>query len=287
MIYEAPSRPVTIRDITRHTAGFYGGTDHSPVGEIYRAADPGDRNHTLSDEAKKLASIPLLFQPGTRWLYGPSVDVQALLVERLSGMPFDQYVRRTIFEPLGMSHTGYVVQPGDATRLAAMYDWHEDGSLTRESDEEAFSFNLHDWPMKPGSYGLVSTLDDYMRFARMLQGGGELDGHRILRAETVRLMATDAMPAGVTDTSWLPTKGRVGFGIDFAVRTKRPADADEASGAIGEFFWDGAADTLFWVDPRHKITAVLFTQYRPFGKVPLHKAFRDAVYAKILDALAH
>jgi CubicO group peptidase (beta-lactamase class C family) len=100
-------------------------------------------------------------------------------------------------------------------------------------------------------------------------------------------MATDAMPQGVTDVSWLPTKGSVGFGIDFAVRLKPPANAQEASGASGEFFWDGAANTLFWVDPKNKITAVLFTQYKPFGKVPLHKAFRDAVYSNIPDALAH
>jgi CubicO group peptidase (beta-lactamase class C family) len=99
-------------------------------------------------------------------------------------------------------------------------------------------------------------------------------------------MATDALPAGVTEKGFLPTKGQVGFGIDFAVRIRRPANAQEASGAVGEFFWDGAADTLFWVDPKNKITAVLFTQYKPFGKVPLHKAFRDAVYSEIPDALA-
>ncbi len=287
VIYEAPRRPITIRDITRHTAGFYGGTEHTPVGEIYRAADPGNRTHTLADESRILGTLPLLFQPGTRWLYGPSVDVQALLVERLSGMPFEQYLQKTIFDPLGMKNTRYVLRPEDLSRIAAMYDWHEDGSLSREADEDAFGFNRRDWPLKPGSFGLVSTLDDYMRFARMLQDGGELDGRRIIKAETVRLMAINAMPPEVTDTSWLPTKGRVGFGIDFAVRTKRPADGDEASGAIGEFFWDGAADTLFWVDPKNKITAVLFTQYKPFGKVPLHKAFRDAVYSTFPDALAH
>jgi CubicO group peptidase (beta-lactamase class C family) len=244
-------------------------------------------HNTLAEEAMKLGSLPLLYQPGSRWLYGPSVDVQALLVERLSGMPFDKYLQKTLFDRLGMKNTRYVLRPEDRDRMAAMYDWHEDGSLTRESDEEALAFNGHDWPMKPGSYGLVSTLDDYMRFARMLQNGGELDGQRILKPETIRLMATDAMPKEVTDTSWLWTKGRVGFGIDFAVRTKRPAGPEEASGEIGEFFWDGAADTLFWVDPKNKITAVLFTQYKPFGKVPLHKAFRDAVYHNIPDALAH
>jgi CubicO group peptidase (beta-lactamase class C family) len=287
VVYEPLRRPVTIRDITRHTAGFYAGTDHMPVGEIYRAADPTSISNTLAQEAKKLGSVPLLFQPGSRWLYGASVDVQALLVERLSGMPFDKYLEQKIFKPLGMKNTRYVLLPQDRARIAAMYDWHEDGTLTREPDDTALEFNSRDWPMKPGSFGLVSTLDDYMRFARMLQGGGELDGRRILKPETVRLMATDAMPATVTDTSWLPSKGQVGFGIDFAVRIRPPVNAQEASGAVGEFFWDGAADTLFWVDPKNKITAVLFTQYRPFGKVPLHKAFRDAVYSAMPEALAH
>ncbi len=284
--YEPVHRPVTLRDITRHTAGFYSGADHTPLAEMVRAADPGNKTNTLAGETKKLGSLPLLFQPGTRWLYGPSVDVQALLVERLSGMPFDRYLEQKIFKPLRMKDTRYVLRPVDRARMAAMYDWHEDGSLSREPDETALEFNGREWPLKPGSYGLVSTLDDYMRFARMLQNGGQLDGRRLLRTETVKLMATDALPREVTDVSWLPTKGSVGFGIDFAVRTKPPANAQEASGAVGEFFWDGAADTLFWVDPKNKITAVLFTQYKPFGKVPLHKAFRDAVYGNFPDALA-
>ncbi len=284
VIYEPVHRPLTIRDITRHTAGFYAGTDHMPVGEIYRAANPTDKRNTLVEESSKLGSLPLLFQPGTRWLYGPSVDVQAMLVERLSGMRFDEYLQKKIFGPLGMKNTRYVLKSQDRARIAAVYEWHPDGSLSREPDEKAFEFNGRDWPAKPGSYGLVSTLDDYMRFARMLQNGGELDGQRILRAETVRLMATDALPADVGDKGFLPTKGEVGFGIDFAVRIRPPANAQEASGAVGEFFWDGAADTLFWVDPRNKITAVLFTQYVPFGKVPLHKAFRDAVYSDIPEA---
>jgi CubicO group peptidase (beta-lactamase class C family) len=287
IIYERARRLVTLRDVTRHTVGFYNGTDHTPLGEIVRAADPGSKSNTLTEEIRKLGSLPLLFQPGTRWLYGPSVDVQALLVERLSGMPFDRYLEEKIFKPLRMKDTRYVLKPKDRARLAAIYLWHEDGSLTRIADADSLEFNGRDWPMKPGSYGLVSTLDDYMRFARMLQNGGELDGKRVLKAETVKLMATDAMPKDVTDVSWLPTKGSVGFGIDFAVRVMPPANAQEASGAVGEFFWDGAADTLFWVDPINKITAVLFTQYKPFGKVPLHKAFRDAVYADIPDALAH
>jgi CubicO group peptidase (beta-lactamase class C family) len=256
------------------------------LAEIVRAADPGAKTNTLAEEAAKLGSLPLLFEPGTRWLYGPSVDLQALMVERLSGEPFEHYLAEHVFKPLGMTHTGYMPTPADRAQLAALYEWHDDGSMTRVPDAKAFEFNSRGWPLKPGSFGLVSTLDDYMRFARMLLEGGELNGARLLKPETVRLMATDALPSGLTDVSWLPSKGSVGFGIDFAVRLKPPVNAAEASGAVGEFFWDGAADTLFWVDPRHQLAAVLFTQYMPFGKIPLHKAFRDAVYSRIPEALA-
>src|SRR5207342_404697 len=184
-VYEAPRRPVTIRDLTRHTAGFWGEADHSPVGEIYRAADPANINHTLAAEARALGSVPLLFQPGSRWLYGPSVDVQALLVERLSGMPFERYLQQKIFKPLAMKNTRYTLRSQDHSRIAAVYEWHDDGSLSRIPDTEALEFNSRDWPLKPGSWGLVSTLDDYMRFARMLQNGGVLDGARILKPDTI------------------------------------------------------------------------------------------------------
>jgi CubicO group peptidase (beta-lactamase class C family) len=288
VMYETLRRPVTIRDLTRHTAGFYAGNDHTPVGEIYRAGDPTNKTNTLAQEAEKLSSLPLLFQPGSRWLYGASVDVQAYLVERLSGMPFDKYLEQTVFKPLAMKGTRFTLRPRDRVRMAALYDWHEDGTMTREPDDKALEFNSRDWPMKPGSFGLISTLDDYMRFARMLQNGGQLNGKRILKPETVRLMRTDAMPVDVGDKSWLISyKGQVGFGIDLAVRIRPPASAQEKSGEVGEFFWDGADDTLFWVDPKNQITAVLFTQYKPFGKVPLHKAFRDAVYSSLPEALAH
>jgi CubicO group peptidase (beta-lactamase class C family) len=188
-----------------------------------------------------------------------------------------------------MTSTRFTILPSDPdrARLAAMYTRNDDGSFTRQSDEEAYEFNGRDWPLKPGNFGLVSTLDDYMKFARMLLGGGKLGRARILKPDTVTLMATDAMPKEVTDKMWLPSKGQVGFGIDFAVRIAPPRDANEASGAVGEFFWDGAASTLFWVDPKNDIAAVLFTQMKPFDRVGLHKAFRDAVYRNDPLALAH
>jgi CubicO group peptidase (beta-lactamase class C family) len=287
--FEPPKRPILVRDILRHTAGFAAGPDDSPVGRLYRDADPrGGFTNTLSVVSQKLARVPLAYQPGTRWLYSDAVDIQAALCEKLSGVPFDRYLDLHIFKPLAMSQVRYTILPADADRpqLAAMYTRNDDGTFTRQNDDEAFKFNGTSWPYKPGSFGLVATLDDYMKFARMLQGGGKLGRARILKPETVKLMATDAMPKEVTDKSWLPSKGQVGFGIDFAVRIAPPKDSTESSGSVGEFFWDGAASTLFWVDPKNEITAVLFTQMRPFDKIKLHKTFRDAVYHNIPEALA-
>jgi CubicO group peptidase (beta-lactamase class C family) len=115
---------------------------------------------------------------------------------------------------------------------------------------------------------------------------GELDGVRILKPETVRLMATNHLSESITERSWLPSKGQVGFGIDFAVRLRPPADAKENNGVVGEFFWDGAASTLFWVDPVNELTAVLFVQLKPFDRVGLHKSFRDAIYGKFTPGAA-
>jgi len=287
--YEAPKRPITVRDILRHTAGFNGDGAPEAVTALYRQADPRNPNNALPDVIAKMAKVPLAYQPGTKWSYSDAVDVQAYLVQKISGIPFDEYLKLHIFRPLGMTSTRHTILPTDPDRpqLAALYTRNDDGTFTRQSDEEAYGYNGAAWPYKSGSAGLVSTLDDYMKFARMLLGGGKLERARILRPETVKLMATDAMPKEVTDKSWLPSKGSVGFGIDFAVRIAPPKDAQESSGAVGEFFWDGKFSTLFWVDPKNDIAAVLFTQMEPFDRVHLHKTFRDAVYRNDPIALAH
>jgi CubicO group peptidase (beta-lactamase class C family) len=283
-ILQAPHRAITIRDLLRHTSGMYGSADTGPVSEMFRKADTDDFNITLAEKSRRLATVPLLYQPGTRWLYSPAPDVEARLVEVLSGQPFDKYLQQNLFGPLKMKDTRHGV--ADWKRMAALYTRTDDGVMTRQPDDDAFKLVGKDWPFKSGSWGVTSTLDDYMRFARMLLNGGELDGVRILKPSTVRLMSSDAMPDEVTDTSWLPSKGQVGFGINLAVRIARPKTAAEASGEVGEFFWDGGANTLFWVDPINRITAVLFAQYVPFGRVPLHKAFRDAVYRDDSSAAA-
>ncbi len=278
MILEPAKRPITIRDITRHTAGFATGTDLPVLRDLVRAADPMNPNNTLSQMAKKLAALPLLFSSGEQWAYGPSVDVQAYLVELLSGKPFDQYVAETIFKPLGMDNTRYVVPQGDRDRFAALYRRNDKGALDRMPDS-LDRFNSKDWPLKPGGFGLTSTLDDYMTFARMLLNKGSLGNATIVKPETIKLMSTNQLSDTITQRMWLPSKGQVGFGIDFAVRLRPPASGTENNGAVGEFFWDGAASTLFWIDPENDLAAVLFTQVMPFYGM-VHKSFRDAIYGQ-------
>jgi len=278
ILYAPLARPITIRDLTRHTAGFASG-GHPALGAMVREANVMDKQNTLAQMAEKLGKLPLAFQPGAEWSYGICVDVQAFLVERLSGQSFDQYVKENILKPLSMSNTGYV--PEDISRLAAAYSKGQDGTLQRIPDSLANAFNGQEWPLKPGGYGLTSSVDDYMRFARMLVNEGTYDGVTILKPETVKLMATNHLADSVTKRMWLPSKGQVGFGIDFAVRLRPPVDVKENNGEVGEFFWDGAASTLFWVDPVNQLTAVLFVQVFPFSN-QLHKNFRDAVYGKVV-----
>lgn len=280
-ILEMPRRAMTIRDLTRHTAGFATGGGDPGVGPLLAAADPMSRRNTLSQMAEKLGRVPLLFHPGEKWAYGPSVDVQAFLVERISGQKYEEYVTEHVLTPLRMRETRYFVPEADRGRFAAAYQRSASGVLSRMPDSSARAFNTNRWPLTPGGYGFTSTLDDYMRFARMLVNSGELDGVRILKAETVRLMSTSHLSESVTDRSWLPGKGQVGFGIDFAVRLRPPANAAENNGVVGEFFWDGLASTLFWVDPANQVTAVLFVQLLPFDPIKLHKSFRDAVYGPL------
>lgn len=282
LILEPAKRPITIRDITRHTAGF-AGMEIPALAKLVREADYMNPANTLSEMAKKLAGLPLAFHPGDEWSYGPSVDVQAYLVEQLSGKPFDQYIKEKIFDPLKMTNTRYVVAESDRPRFAALYDRSDDKTLNRVPDERANGFNTKNWALKPGGWGLTSTLDDYMKFTQMLVNKGKLGKVRVLKPETVQLMSTNHLSDTISKRMWLPSKGRVGFGIDFAVRTQPPATKDENNGVVGEYFWDGAASTMFWVDPVNELTAVLFTQLVPFDRVKLHKSFRDAVYGELAN----
>jgi CubicO group peptidase (beta-lactamase class C family) len=275
-IYHAAARPITVRDLMRHTAGFAYGAGDTPAHDAYVKAAPLALDHDLSEMGRRLATVPLLFDPGTRWSYSIAVDVQALLVETLSGQPFAEYVRQHVFDPLGMRETAWRQPDTRLPRFAAMYHV-TDNALSRDSDEAARTLNFRDHRLTPGGFGLASTLDDYMRLARMLLNGGELDGVKVLKPSTVKLMSTDQLDPRVTERNFLPGKGSVGFGMDFAVRVSPPQKPQENRGAVGEFFWDGAASTLFWVDPANHLAAIFFTQKMPFDGT-LHRDIRKAIY---------
>lgn len=277
-ILRAPDRPVLIRDILRHTAGFGYGAGEDYPGKEWARLDPLKTDHDVAEFGRRLAKVPLLFDPGRRWHYSAAVDVQALLVEKLTGVPFERYVREQIFEPLGMKESAWTQPESRFPRLATMYEKGADGKLRRGSEREQRGLNFDPArKLTMGGAGIVSTADDYMRFARMLLNGGGLDGARILKPSTVKLMATDQLDPRVTERSWLTSKGNGGFGINFFVRTGQPKDAGENRGALGEYFWDGRASTLFWVDPANKLVAVFLVQVVPFDGT-LHHDFRRAVY---------
>jgi CubicO group peptidase (beta-lactamase class C family) len=279
-----PLRPVTIRDVMRHTGGFsYGGANH-PTDVRWTELEPLSLDHTLEQFAAALSQVPLLYDPGTHWHYSAAVDVQARLVEVLSGQPFEEYVREHIFRPLGMNESCWKCGSEMLPRLAAIYRSSTPGELTRMPDAEWLAMNFAGKPMTMGGAGIVSTIDDYMRFARMLLGEGELDGVRILAPATVRLMATDHLDPRITpaDRSWLVSKGSGGFGLDFFVRTRPPQNLEENRGAVGEFFWDGRASTLFWIDPLNDMAVVFLTQKVEFDGT-LHHDIRDAVYGANYD----
>jgi len=275
-IYRAASRPILVRDVMRHTAGFAYGAGDTPAHDAFVKADPLALDIDLTEMGRRLAKLPLLFNPGTQWSYSIAVDVQALLVEKLSGQPFAEYVRQHVLEPLGMRDTAWRQPDERLPRFAALYR-KTDGKLVRDPDASTRRLNFQTNRLTGGGFGLASTLDDYMRFARMLLGGGELDGTRILKPSTVRLMSTDQLDPRVTQRQYLPSKGSVGFGFDFAVRYLQPQKPEENRGAVGEFFWDGAASTLFWVDPANRLATVFFVQTMPFDGT-LHRDIRAAIY---------
>lgn len=271
-------RPITIRDLMRHTAGFSYGMRQTPADAAFVKADPLALENDLPEFGRKLAGLPLIFDPGAEWSYSVAVDVQALLVQKLSGVPFETYVREHVLTPLKMKDSGWTQPPENLPRLAATYVHQSAAEPKRYADDKTRRLNFDPARrLTMGGAGLASSIDDYMRFARMLLNGGELDGVRVLQPSTVSLMATDQLDPEITKRFFLPGKGSVGFGLDFAVRKRQPQTPGENRGAVGEFFWDGAESTLFWVDPANRLAVVFFAQSLPFDAT-LHHDIRAAIY---------
>jgi CubicO group peptidase (beta-lactamase class C family) len=249
MVLKDQAHPVTMRELMSHSGGFtYGFFSNTAVDKLQRDADLLNVNNTLDEFIKRVAKLPLNAQPGTEWHYSISVDIQGYIVQKLSGMPFEEFLEKRVFKPLGMVDTGFYVPKEKLNRLAEFYIYDKDGKLTPEHA----GFN-HDFGAKPtlssGGGGLVSTATDYMRFCQMLANGGQLDGVRILSPLTVELMRTNVLPPNIP----ILAPG-AGFGLDFAIYTD-PAAAGGYYGK-GSYWWGGAAGTWFWIDPVNDVIVV-------------------------------
>jgi len=274
---ERAARPMTIRDLLRHTSGLtYGTFSNTAVDQAYRQRGVGGEA-TLADLVVDLGQLPLAYQPGTTWNYSLSTDVLGRLVEVLSGQSFDVFLRERIFEPLAMHDTGFYVRPGDRDRFAQIYGHAggRGGPMTLEvGATDGFTPDVTRFS---GGGGLVSTAQDYSRFAQMLLNGGEHDGARILSPTTIALMTTDHL--GDDGASFLADGW--GFGLGFTVKNQ-PA-LDGLPDSVGTYYWFGVAGTSFWIDPEEDLIGIFMIQIRPNRDVNFRDQFKRLVYQAVVE----
>lgn len=262
MILEDPVHPPTMHELMTHTAGFtYGFFGHTPVDQMYMEQHML-QSQSLQELIDKLAKTPLLYQPGTRWVYSVSMDIQGYIIEKLSGQSLPDFMQQYIFGPLAMKDSGFFVPQNKRNRFATLYAEDEKGELVANPRSRTGNDYASQPGMPSGGGGMVSTAQDYLRFAQMLLNGGELEGVRILAPATVQLMTANhlapALMTGDVSVGSDVIRPGLGWGYDCAVFTD-PLQADEIVGR-GTFFWLGAADTWFWADPTNDLIFVGMTQ---------------------------
>jgi CubicO group peptidase (beta-lactamase class C family) len=256
----APSRPPTLKDLMLHDAGYMYGDGHH-TGKAYAEKKPMEAL-SLDEMAKRLADVPLAFDPGKDWNYGISIDVLGLAVQRAAGMPLDKFLEERIFRPLDMHDSGFSVPAEKVGRFAANYNRSDAG--LKVIDEPAKSKYLKAPGLVSGGGGMVSTIRDYMRFLLMVDGGGALNGVRILSADSVKLMVTNQLPKEAFPIYFgKQIRYATGFGLGFSIRT---ADSDwDPAGRVGEYGWGGAASTHYWASPKDHLVVVTMEQTMPYA----------------------
>ena len=295
MVTERPHRPLSMRDMLCHTGGLTYGDALASIGapstglavdkmyakERVRRGEGED----LMEFMAKLGRVPLLYQPGQRWMYSLSTDVCGALVEKISGQRFDRYLAENIFEPLGMVDTAFTVPADKLDRFCANYRRGADKSL-KLLDDPATSTYLKEPTFFSGGGGLVSTTSDYLRFCEMLRRGGELEGARILGPRTIALMHRNHLKDGGDLTSLAiggfseTANEGVGFGLGFAMTLD-----SVRNGTLGEgdYYWGGAASTIFWVDPVEDLVVVFMVQMMPSGLFNFRGQLKSIVYSSIVE----
>jgi CubicO group peptidase (beta-lactamase class C family) len=280
-VLKRPVRPVTVADLLTHTAGLtYGLFGETPVDSIYRRTNMMNPAWTIREMADSITKLPLMFEPGSAFNYSLAIDVLGHIVEVVSGTTFDRYLDTEIFRPLGMRSTGFHATPDMAQRATSVFVRGPDGKLVAAKPLLQAQYTAKGKYLSGGA-GLLSTIPDYLRFTQMLLNRGELDGHRVLKRETVDLMMQNHIPASAIPI--LPGSpeppGKNGFGYGGSVRM----DSDLAMpGSAGTFRWSGYASTFFWIDRKADLVAMLWTQFIPEPEVwAVDGQFQKLVYAAV------
>lgn len=281
-----PARPMTFRHVLSHSGGLtYGNSEH-PVDDVYKNLKVGRRKgETLRTFIDKLAHVPLRYEPGQAWMYSLSTDVCGFLVEAISGQPFDEYLQENIFDPLGMNDTSFSVDESKISRFTSNYQRNPDKTL-RLIDDAKESTYLEKPSFFSGGGGLTSTTADYYQFCEMLRRGGVLKGQRLLGPRTLQLMTKNHLAQG-KDLTQLAIGGfsetaneGVGFGLGFAMTL---GEVETGGLGSGDYYWGGAASTIFWVDPVEDLVVIFMTQLMPSGTFNFRGQLKNLVYSSIVD----
>lgn len=279
-------RPMTIRDLFMHTSGLtYDFMHASNIDAAYREMGLGlpRRGYTLQDMIDQLATLPLEFSPGERWNYSVATDVLGYLIEVISGQSLPEFMRETLFEPLGMVDTSFEIPADKVPRLASCYERNLQKEMVLQDDcQDSHYTSRTFWS---GGGGLLSTVQDYYRFSQMLLNGGSLDGQRVIGSRTLQFMTRNHLPGGV-DMSQIATGSfsetiyeGVGFGLGFANKLDPVGNGFPCS--VGSYFWGGLASTLFWVDPTEELVVVFLTQLIPSSTFNFRGQLESIVYAAL------
>jgi CubicO group peptidase (beta-lactamase class C family) len=292
-ILTEPAQPITIENLLTHTAGLsYSFQEHSPVAALYGQSVLGGDDWRFDPAfaggdalARALASLPLVAQPGSRWHYSMALDLAALVVQKASGLPFDDFLKERIFGPLAMTDTDFWVPPEKADRLASLYTPGTSGGIEL-ADAAATSSLRYPVPGLSGGAGLVSTIDDYSRFAEMLVNGGRQGNQQIISRAAVGAMMSSHLRkdqlAELPATAEFGLGGTgEGLGIGYGGAVVVDTLPGGGFGSVGEYTWGGAASTIFWVDPAERLVVIFMTQVIPPGGEPIHDRLRELVYSAL------
>ena len=279
--------PMTIRQLMNHTSGLtYGAFDPGPVGQLMRRGkiDFGNLQANLGDTVRRLASIPLCFQPGSQWRYGVSTDVLGYVIEVVTGKTLLQVFDELIFKPLNMNDTFFEVPINKVKKFCSLYTRTKSESLKLLECAGSSRF-CKPVNMYSGGGGLISSMRDYLVFLEMIRCGGRYDDVQILGRKTVELMSRNHLPGdmasmGQPTFSEMPMEG-IGFGLGGAILLD-PAKA-QILGSEGEFTWGGMASTAFWIDPKEELSVVFMTQLIPSSCYPIRRELRVLVYQALVD----